>query len=142
MVLAAIYGGGTAFFGPAFDAIVPDLVATDLLIQANAFDQFVRPAAWRLAGPAIGGFLVASSTGGAFLVDAATFASSIVALLFMSPHPIEASPEGDRHHGHRRDPGGVPIRARASVAVGYVARRRVRLPAVHRAAGGVAARCS
>ncbi len=94
MVLAAIYGGGTAFFGPAFDAIVPDLVATDLLIQANALDQFVRPAAWRLAGPAIGGFLVASSTGGAFLVDAATFATSIVALLFMSPHPIEASPEG------------------------------------------------
>ncbi len=55
MVLAAIYGAGTAFFGPAFDAIVPDLVATDLLIQANALDQFVRPAAWRLAGPAIGG---------------------------------------------------------------------------------------
>ena len=73
MVLAAVYGGGTAFFGPAFDAIVPDLVASDLLIQANSLDQFVRPAAWRLAGPAIGGFLVAWSTGGAFLVDAVTF---------------------------------------------------------------------
>jgi MFS family permease len=95
IVLGAIYGGGTAFFGPAFDAIVPDLVATDLLIQANALDQFVRPAAWRLAGPAIGGFLVAWSTGGAFLVDAATFGISIVALLFMSPHPIEAPPKGD-----------------------------------------------
>jgi DHA3 family tetracycline resistance protein-like MFS transporter len=95
MVLAAIYGGGTAFFGPAFDAIVPDLVATDLLIQANALDQFVRPAAWRLAGPAIGGVLVAVwSTGGAFLADAATFAVSIVALLLMSPHPIDA-PDGD-----------------------------------------------
>ena len=55
MVLAAIYGGGTAFFGPAFDAMVPDLVATDLLAQANSVDQFVRPAAWRLLGPAIGG---------------------------------------------------------------------------------------
>lgn len=95
MVLAALYGGGTAFFGPAFDAIVPDLVATDLLIQANALDQFVRPAAWRLAGPALGGFLVAWSTGGAFLVDAATFGISIVALLFMSPHPIEAPPKGE-----------------------------------------------
>jgi MFS family permease len=93
MVLAATYGAGTAFFGPAFDAIVPDLVATDLLIQANALDSFVRPAAWRLAGPAIGGFLVAWSTGGAFLVDAATFGVSIVALLFMSPHPIEPSTE-------------------------------------------------
>ena len=96
MVLAAFYGGGTAFFGPAFDAIVPDLVATDLLIQANALDQFVRPAAWRLGGPAIGGFLVAWSTGGAFLVDAATFGISIVALLLMSPHPIETPPsKGD-----------------------------------------------
>ena len=95
MVLAAFYGAGTAFFGPAFDAIVPDLVATDLLIQANALDQFVRPAAWRLAGPAIGGFLVAWSTGGAFLVDAGTFAVSIVALLLMSPHPID-TPEGER----------------------------------------------
>jgi MFS family permease len=94
MVLAAVYGGGTAFFGPAFDAIVPDLVATDLLVQANALDQFVRPAAWRLAGPAAGGFLVAWSTGGAFLVDAATFGMSIVALLLMSPHPIETPPEG------------------------------------------------
>lgn len=91
MVLAAFYGGGTAFFGPAFDAIVPDLVATDLLIQANALDQFVRPAAWRLAGPAIGGFLVSWSVGGAFLVNAATFGASIVALLLMSPHPIRGS---------------------------------------------------
>jgi MFS family permease len=96
IVLAAFYGGGTAFFGPAFDAIVPDLVATDLLIQANALDQFVRPAAWRLAGPALGGFLVAwIGTGGAFLVDAATFAMSIVALLLMGPHPIGARPKED-----------------------------------------------
>jgi MFS family permease len=94
MVLAAFYGGGTAFFGPAFDAIVPDLVNTDLLIQANALDQFVRPAAWRLAGPALGGFLVAWSTGGAFLVDAATFGMSIVALLLMSSHPIENPSDG------------------------------------------------
>jgi DHA3 family tetracycline resistance protein-like MFS transporter len=91
MVLAAFYGSGTAFFGPAFDAIVPDLVATDLLIQANALDQFVRPAAWRLLGPAIGGALLHWSLGGAFLVDAATFGASIVALLLMSPHPIEAA---------------------------------------------------
>jgi MFS family permease len=93
MALAALYGGGTAFFGPAFDAIVPDLVATDLLIQANALDQFVRPAAWRLAGPTVGGFLVAWSTGGAFLVDAATFGTSIVSLLLMSSHPIETPSE-------------------------------------------------
>ena len=89
MVLAAFYGGGTAFFGPAFDAIVPDLVASDQLIQANALDQFVRPAAWRLAGPAIGGWLVYWSVGGAFLIDAATFAASMIALLSMGNHPVD-----------------------------------------------------
>jgi len=94
MVLAAIYGGGTAFFGPAFDAIVPDLVASDLLTQANSVDQFVRPAAWRLLGPALGGALVGWSVGGAFLADAATFGASIVALLLMSPHPIDAPKNG------------------------------------------------
>ncbi len=94
MVLAAIYGGGTAFFGPAFDAIVPDLVASDLLTQANSVDQFVRPAAWRLLGPALGGALVGWSVGGAFLMDAATFGASIVALLMMSPHPLDAPLDG------------------------------------------------
>jgi hypothetical protein len=90
MVLAACYGGGTAFFGPAFDAIVPDLVANDLLTQANSLDQFVRPAAWRLAGPALGGVLIhAWSVGGAFLIDGSTFAASIVALLLMHSHPVE-----------------------------------------------------
>jgi len=45
VALGALYGGGTAFFGPAFDSIVPDLVPTELLGEANSLDQFVRPAA-------------------------------------------------------------------------------------------------
>src|SRR2546426_9868748 len=51
LIIGAAYGGGTAFFGPAFDAIIPDLVPEELLQQANSLDQFVRPAAWGLAGP-------------------------------------------------------------------------------------------
>ena len=43
MVLVAVYGAGTAFFGPAFDAIVPDLLPAGELPQANSLDQFVRP---------------------------------------------------------------------------------------------------
>jgi MFS family permease len=87
--IAGFYGAGTAFFGPAFDAIVPDLVPQDLLAQANSLDQFVRPAAWRLLGPALGGWVIAlSGTGGAFLVDAATFALSIVCIVRMGPRPV------------------------------------------------------
>jgi MFS family permease len=95
MLLAACYGGATAFFGPAFDAIVPDLVASDLLTQANSVDQFVRPAAWRLLGPAIGGIVIYRlGVGTAFVIDGATFGVSIIALLLMRPHAIAF--EGER----------------------------------------------
>lgn len=86
MVIAGVYGGGTAFFGPAFDAIVPELVPGDMLHQANALDQFVRPAAVGLLGPALGGSIIALwGVGGAFLFDAGTFVVSIVAILRMRP---------------------------------------------------------
>ena len=50
--LIAVYGAATAFFGPAFDAFVPDVVSRDQLTQANAIEQFVRPGAHGMAGPA------------------------------------------------------------------------------------------
>ena len=57
-VLAAFYGAGTAFFSPSFDALVPEVLPARELAQANALDQFVRPIALRLAGPALGGVLI------------------------------------------------------------------------------------
>jgi DHA3 family tetracycline resistance protein-like MFS transporter len=81
-VLAAVYGAGAAFFGPAFDAIVPDIVPADLLGEANALEQFVRPIALRMGGPALGGALIAVwGSGGAFLVDAGSFLVSAAFLL-------------------------------------------------------------
>jgi MFS family permease len=81
-VLVAVYGAGTAFFGPAFDALVPDIVHDDNLVQANAIEQFARPAAHGLAGPALGGLLIAAGGSGvAFLIDAATFLASMGCLL-------------------------------------------------------------
>ena len=97
MVIAAFFGAGTAFFGPAFDAIVPELVPPELLTQANSLDQFVRPAAWRMLGPALGGWIIAVSgdhVGGAFLVDAATFGVSVVCLLLMRAHTVERGADG------------------------------------------------
>ncbi len=84
VVLAVFYGSGQAFFAPAFDAIVPELVPRDELGQANALDQMVRPIALRLAGPALGGLVVgALGAGTAFMLDAASFAISAGALLAM-----------------------------------------------------------
>ena len=84
--LAAVYGAGQAFFAPAFDAIVPELLPASQLAQANSLDQFVRPLALRLAGPAVGGVLInAVGVGAAFALDAVSFAVSADALLAMRP---------------------------------------------------------
>jgi MFS family permease len=88
VALVAVYGAGAAFFGPAFDAIVPDVLPACELPQANSLDQFVRPIALRLAGPALGGLLIeAVGVGAAFALDAASFGVSACALLLMSPIP-------------------------------------------------------
>jgi MFS family permease len=74
-------GVGEAFFGPAFGAIVPDIVSAELLVQANALQQLVQQAAAKLIGPALGGFVVAAiGAGPAFLVDAGTFLLSAAAV--------------------------------------------------------------
>lgn len=83
--LIVAYGATNAFFGPAFDAIVPEVVPSARLTEANALDQFVRPAAQRLAGPALGGVIVAlAGAGSAFLLDAATFLMSAACVARMS----------------------------------------------------------
>jgi DHA3 family tetracycline resistance protein-like MFS transporter len=85
VALVMPYAAGNAFFGPAFDAIVPDVVAPGELAQANALDQLARPIAQRLAGPAVGGVLIGTAgAGAAFAVDAVSFAVSAGAVLAMS----------------------------------------------------------
>ena len=44
VVLAVLYGAGEAFFGPAFGALVPEIVAPRHLVQANSLEQLVRQA--------------------------------------------------------------------------------------------------
>jgi DHA3 family tetracycline resistance protein-like MFS transporter len=88
VVLAAIYSVGTAFFAPAFDAIVPEILPADALAQANSLDQVVRPIALRLGGPALGGLLITNlGAGVAFALDAGSFAVSAASLLAMSSRP-------------------------------------------------------
>lgn len=94
VALVAVYGIGSAFFTPAFEAMVPTLLPSQDLAAANSLDQFVRPIAARLAGPAIGGALVAGlGAGTAFAVDAASFVGSLVALLAL---PAPGRPQAER----------------------------------------------
>lgn len=97
IALVAVYGTGEAFFGPAFGAIVPEIVPQDMLVEANSIDQFVRPLALQLAGPAVGGLAIEflGGPGGAFLLDSGTFMFSALCLLGVSRRslgrPAEAS---------------------------------------------------
>ena len=125
--LAALYGTGAAFFAPAFDAVVPDIVPSERLAQANALDQLVRPIVFRMAGPALGGVLVAS--GGAGLVcalDSASFLFSAATLLLVR---VAARPAAPRTRSVARDlaEGWRFVRGRAwlwatlaSAAVAYL----------------------
>jgi MFS family permease len=86
IVLSAFYGTGSAFHAPAFDALVPELLAGERLAQANALDQLVRPLAMRLGGPALGGVVVGfAGAGGVFMLDAASFVGAAGTVLLMGP---------------------------------------------------------
>jgi MFS family permease len=85
LVIVAIYGSAQAFFDPASDAILPDLLPERQLGEANALEQFARPLALRLVGPAIGGVLVGVlGVGAAFGADAVSFLISAAMLWSMS----------------------------------------------------------
>lgn len=85
--MAALYGAATAFFDPSFDAVVPEVLHGEALAQANSLDQFIRPLALRLIGPALGGPVIGLiGTGGAFALDAGSFLVSGGALLAMTPN--------------------------------------------------------
>jgi DHA3 family tetracycline resistance protein-like MFS transporter len=86
MGVAVVYGAATAFFDPASDALVPELLPSDALAQANSLDQLIRPLALRLAGPAVGGVVIGLvGVGWSFGLDAASFVVSAMTLLAMSP---------------------------------------------------------
>jgi len=83
-VLAIVFGTGDAFFGPAFNATVPQIVPQRMLVEANSLDQFIRPFMMALVGPAIGGLTVAAfGAGAAFMLDAGSFALSAIAISLM-----------------------------------------------------------
>jgi MFS family permease len=95
LVLVAGYGASEAVFGPAYGAIVPELVDRDVLTQANSLNQVNRPLALRLVGPALGGLLVgALGEGTALAIDAGTFAISAAILSRMGvPRTVLAKAE-------------------------------------------------
>ena len=84
-VAAAALGAAEAFLFPAFSAIIAELVPADILRAGNAARLLSRSAA-RIAGPTIGGLVVAFvSPAAAFGIDALTFFFSFAMLLLAHP---------------------------------------------------------
>jgi Transmembrane secretion effector len=97
IALVALYGTGQAVFQPSFNAIVPMIVPSDLLVEANSLAQFVRPAAMSIVGPVLGGLLIgAFGPGWAFGIDAATFAFSALMILLIRTKGRAARDTEDR----------------------------------------------
>jgi MFS family permease len=76
LVLEAVRGGASAFFGPASTGLVPQIVAPEILQQANAL-RGLTMSVGGILGPAIAGALVVvGSPGWAIAADAASFGIS------------------------------------------------------------------
>jgi predicted MFS family arabinose efflux permease len=79
-----------AFFGPAEAAIIPNLVGEDFLVSANGLNALIDNIA-RLAGPPIGGILIAwLGLGSVAIVDSISFfLASVLIGLIRSPGRAE-----------------------------------------------------
>ena len=88
VVMCAVFGTADAFFYPASTAVVPEILPVELLMQGSALTATSRTVAQVLAGPALGGILVASlGTAWAFALDGASFLVSAACLVAMKSQP-------------------------------------------------------
>ena len=85
-ILAAIFGSADAFFQPAMTGLMPHTVSHPGQLQpANALRGLTYSVS-SIAGPALGGLLIAlDGPGTAMLFDAATFAVSVLFLVRLKP---------------------------------------------------------
>jgi predicted MFS family arabinose efflux permease len=91
-VLAGVTGAAAGFFNPASTGLLPAVVPVEHLQPANGL-RATAMAAGEIAGPALGGVLVAAAgPGWAIGLDAATFAVSALLLgrLALPPHAAAA----------------------------------------------------
>jgi MFS transporter, DHA3 family, tetracycline resistance protein len=84
VALSVVIGAANAFFRPASTAIVRDILPAQLLMPGNSLSTLSESLAQYLAGPLLGGVLIAvAGATWAFGIDAATFAISAVCLAAM-----------------------------------------------------------
>lgn len=96
LVFASILGTVNAFYVPARQAFVPELVSKDALMNAVALNSAIFNGA-RVMGPAIGGVLIATlGLALNFYLNAISFLAVIAGLLLIHPRPVPAERRGQR----------------------------------------------
>jgi len=94
-LLAACFGAADAYFMPATQGMLPQLVPPGRLQEANALRGVVDSSAM-IAGPALAGVLVATlGPGGALAVDSVTFLVSFACLVAVVPDAVTRAEAGD-----------------------------------------------
>lgn len=92
-VLALVLGLVNAFDNPTRQAFVVEMVGRERLPNAVALNSTLFNTA-RLAGPALGGALITVfGIAGAFLINAASFLATIVAMALMRPEEFHSVPK-------------------------------------------------
>jgi MFS family permease len=105
IIIAVILGAGEGLFIPASSAIVPALLPREELQAGNAL-SFGTTELSQLAGPALGGVLVAVvGAASGFAIDAATFVVSALTLIGIQ-RDAPAPPPAD-HTNHPAASGGA-----------------------------------
>ena len=90
--MSVVFGIADSFFGPASNAVMPELLPSDLIVQGNALNSTSQQLASGFIGPGLGGAIVgAVGTAWAFGSDAASFLVSAVSLALMHRSPRSES---------------------------------------------------
>lgn len=93
IVVALIMGVATVFFDVSYQSIIPSLVRTNQIAEANGKLQSTYELA-NIAGPGIGGWLIGVLTAPfAIFATVGTYVVSLVALLFTRDHEKLRAPE-------------------------------------------------
>lgn len=98
LLIAAALGTVNAFYTPARQSFVPELVERDDLLNAVALNSVIFNGA-RVAGPALGGLLYAATGPAiAFYVNAGSYLAVIAGLLMIAPlrreQKVQSEPSG------------------------------------------------
>ena len=101
-VVAVMLGVTHAFEGPAYSALLPEIVGRDKLGAAVALDRSIFHAG-RIVGPALAGVAVAAwGTATAFYANAVSFIGPLIILCTLAPRP-----RGTAHEEAMRQTGFV-----------------------------------